>query len=260
MYAASDPSFSLASPSEAWMVLAPTRLDCLRADANADPSGPGASVGIPTRGEAGVFVRNSNRGDGLRAADQITKQPEDDDRRDEQQGQRPAVAPELLEQPSRDGADPTGAHDSSLGPARRKNASSRLLLPPRSRTSVGVPSANTFPYWIKPSRWQRSASSITWLETMIVVPPSAIRRKSSQSSTRNCGSTPTVGSSSSSTLGLCTRAHASDSRCRMPPLRLDTTVLRRPSSRTSSSASVTPPSTPLMAAKNSAFSSTESPG
>ena len=52
------------------------------------------------------------------------------------------------------------------------------------------------------SRSQRSASSMTWLYTMIVAPPSASARKTAHSSARSTGSRPTVGSSS-------TRARAS---------------------------------------------------
>src|SRR5712691_930015 len=220
---------------------------------------------LESRGERGpewtlVFVRDADRRRGRRPPDQVTEQPEDDDGRDEQQGQGPAVTAELLEQPARDGGDAVPAHE-GLSPASFKNASSRLLVPACERTSFGLPSASSLPYWIKPSRWQRSASSMTWLETMIVVPLAAILRKSSQNWTRSWGSTPTVGSSSSSTFGLWTSAQASEHRWRMPPLRVATTDLRRSSSLTSFSASVTPCfSAPLIAAKKSRFSSTESPG
>src|SRR6266446_1469318 len=50
MYATSDPSFSLAPPSGAWMVLALIKFDCSRADANTDPSGPWSSLAMPTAG------------------------------------------------------------------------------------------------------------------------------------------------------------------------------------------------------------------
>src|SRR4029077_2279107 len=52
-----------------------------------------------------VLVRNADRRRGRRAPDQVAQQPEDDEGRDEQERQRAAVAPELLQQPSRDGGD-----------------------------------------------------------------------------------------------------------------------------------------------------------
>lgn len=62
------------------------------------------------------------------------------------------------------------------------------------------------PSRISSSRWQRSASSITWLDTSTAAPPSAIRWNSSHRSRRSTGSRPTVGSSSSSSRGEPTSA------------------------------------------------------
>ena len=58
---------------------------------------------------------------------------------------------------------------------------------------------------------------MTWLDTTIVVPPSASARKWLQNWTRSSGSTPTVGSSRNSTVGRWTSAQASDRRRRWPP-------------------------------------------
>src|SRR5439155_544739 len=53
---------------------------------------------------------------------------------------------------------------------------------------------------------------MTWLDTMMVVPLAAIRRKDSQNCTRSWGSMPTVGSSRRRSSGRCTSAHASEQR------------------------------------------------
>src|SRR6202171_3649847 len=50
---------------------------------------------------------------------------------------------------------------------------------------------------------------------MMVVPAAAIRLNSSQNWTRSCGSTPTVGSSSRSSCGLCAHAHPMGHRWRV---------------------------------------------
>src|SRR5690242_18934660 len=134
----------------------------------------------------GVLVGDADSRSGARATQEVAEQTEDHDRRDEQQRQRSPVAAESLEQPSRAGRDAVGAHESVLLlPARARNASSRFWLPPMARISVGVPSARSLPYWMRPRRWQRSASSITWLEMIIVVPLAAIWRNDSQNWTRS---------------------------------------------------------------------------
>ena len=70
---------------------------------------------------------------------------------------------------------------------------------------------------ISSSRSQRSASSITWLEISSVVPLAARSWKSCQRSRRSSGSSPTVGSSSTSSSGSPSRAQASETRARWPP-------------------------------------------
>src|SRR4029077_5206865 len=132
-----------------------------------------------------VFVGDANGWCGARAAHEVAEQAEDHDRRDEQQRQRAPVATESLEQSSRDGRDAVAAHESVFLPARARKASSRFWLPPIVRISAGVPSARSLPYWMRPNRLRRSASSITWLETIIVVPLAAICRNDSQNWTRS---------------------------------------------------------------------------
>ena len=80
-----------------------------------------------------------------------------------------------------------------------------------------MPRAMTRPARMNSSSSQRSASSMTWLDTTIVVPASASARKWPQNWTRSSGSTPTVGSSRNSTAGWWISAHASDRRRRWPP-------------------------------------------
>src|ERR1700756_1986995 len=132
-----------------------------------------------------VLVGDADRRRARRSAHQVAEEAEDHDGRDEEQGEGAPVATESLQQSSRDGRDAVAAHESDLLPASARNASSRFWLPPIVRISAGVPSASSRPYWMRPSRWQRSASSMTWLETIIVVPSAAIRRNDSQNCTRN---------------------------------------------------------------------------
>ena len=101
-------------------------------------------------------------------------------------------------------------------PARR-NAASISCSPVRSRSSAGVVSATRPPSRISSSRSQRAASSITWLETSNVAPSSARRWNRVQRSRRSTGSSPTVGSSSTSRSGSPSSAAASDTRERWPP-------------------------------------------
>src|SRR5207245_961520 len=108
---------------------------------------------------------------GTPAAEQEVEQCENQQRGDEQQGQRSAVVPELRKNPHGDGADPARTHASSptawgvCAESLRKASSSRST-PARRRRSLALPSASSFPNRIRPSRWVRSASSMTWLETM----------------------------------------------------------------------------------------------
>src|SRR5207244_279008 len=154
-----------------------------------------------------IEVDDSHGGMRPAASKQEVQQAQDDDGRHEKQREGPPVVTELGEDAHRDRADAAGTHGlPSPEPAAdaadnfRKASSSRSTRAIR-RSSWGLPSARSLPKRIRPSRWQRSASSITWLETTIVIPSAAIAWKRSQSWTRSCGSTPTVGSSSSNRSG-----------------------------------------------------------
>src|SRR2546430_4258039 len=143
----------------------------------------------------GILVGDSDRRRAGRPAHQVAEQTEDHDRRHEQQRERPAIAAESLQQPPGDGPDAVAAHDSAplgVAAARARNASSRFCDPPWARMSAGEPSARSLPYWMSPSRWQRSASSMTWPGTISVVPSAAIRPEYSPNCTRSRGPTPTV--------------------------------------------------------------------
>ena len=146
------------------------------------------------------------------------------------------------------------------------NASSREASgrPVAARSADGVSRAMTFPSRRNASRSQWVASSIVWLETMMVVPDSAIRLNLSQKTARTSGSSPTVGSSRSSRAGRWTRAIARLTRYRMPPLRLTIVSELRGASPTRAIASSTDrprearSDIPYIRAKKSTFSLTES--
>ena len=70
-----------------------------------------------------------------------------------------------------------------------------------SRMWAGVSSAMIRPSRMSSSRSQRSASSITWLETKTAAPASASWWNSAHRSRRSTGSRPTVGSSRTSRSG-----------------------------------------------------------
>ena len=110
-----------------------------------------------------------------------------------------------------------------LPSTRRRKACSMSAAPVRSRISSGVPSAIIRPSRMSSSRSQRSASSMTWLETSTAAPPAASRWKSSQRSRRSTGSSPTVGSSRTRRSGVPSSATARLTRLRWPPERLPTT-------------------------------------
>src|SRR5437867_2005818 len=148
----------------------------LRDGRGLDQGGVAESVGHRRPERARVLVGDADVRHGRRAANQVAEQAEDHDRGDEQQRDGAAVAAESLQQATGDRADAMAAHDSFL-PASARKASSRFCDPPCARISVGEPSASKRPYWMRPSRWQRSASSMTWLEMMSVVPSAAMRRK-----------------------------------------------------------------------------------
>src|SRR5262249_43784329 len=131
---------------------------------------------------------------------------------EDQQGQRAPVAPELGEDAPRGGEGQRGAHEEAPWSTRMRKACSMSSAPVRSRRPSGVSPATIDPSRMSSSRSQRSASSMTWLETSRVVPASANERNSSQSSWRSTGSSPTVGSSSTSSSGSPSSAAARDTR------------------------------------------------
>ena len=116
------------------------------------------------------------------------------DRHDDDERDRPRVAAELLE----DAAAPSRAWRAALmrcSSTRRRKTSSSRSAPVRSRSSCGVPVAISSPSRRSRSESQRSASSITWLETTSVAPAAASSWKVCHRSRRRSGSRPTVGSS-----------------------------------------------------------------
>ena len=156
---------------------------------------------------------------------------------------RPAVAPGSSGSAGRGRRGRPGRrHDEGAGspassPEKRRNASSRLSVPARRRSSPPVPWAKTLPDLMNSSSSQRSASSITWLVTSSVAPSAARARKCRQNCTRSAGSIPTVGSSSTRIGGRCTSAQASESRRRIPPDSWSAGVSSRSASSTTRSVS-----------------------
>ena len=108
-----------------------------------------------------------------------------------------------------------GLGDDPLEPraARRSRASTRVASAPSSSTVTtswpicafrlaGVPSATILPASMIATRSQSwSASSMYWVVRKTVVPVALIRRTSSQTASREAGSSPVVGSSRNSTSG-----------------------------------------------------------
>ena len=92
-----------------------------------------------------------------------------------------------------------------------------VARPVCSSSAAGVAWVSMRPSRIRTSSSQRSASSITWLETSSARPRSASSWNVPQRSRRSTGSRPTVGSSRTSSSGLPTSAVASDTRARWPP-------------------------------------------
>ena len=120
-----------------------------------------------------------------------------------------------------------------------RNASSSDVHPVSSLSFCGVVCASRRPSRISSRSPQWSASSITWLDTSRVVPRRASSWNWSHRSTRSTGSSPTVGSSSTSNSGCVTSAQASETRVRCPPERLPHKAVRwsvRPTASTASSA------------------------
>src|SRR5919204_614341 len=168
----------------------------------------------------------------------------------EQAEQRPADAPErpghavehVLEQRLEDAWDDQDEHDRARVAAKlaedaggrgerdppahagtwprstsRRKAASRSSAPVSSRSSAGVPAARMRPPRMRSSRSQRSASSMTWLETRSAVSERASSWNVSHRSRRSTGSRPTVGSSRTSSGGLFRSAGARPTRACWPP-------------------------------------------
>ncbi len=95
--------------------------------------------------------------------------------------------------------------------------SSSRLRPSSRFSSAGLPRLSRRPCCTRAMRWQRSASTRSGVATTIVTPSSARVVSTSQKSRRDTGSTPVVGSSSSSNRGLSIRAQQRASFCFMPP-------------------------------------------
>jgi len=74
-----------------------------------------------------------------------------------------------------------------------------------------------FPFAMSAILSHRAASSMYGVETRTLIPPFLIFCKISQSSWRETGSTPVVGSSSTSSFGRCMRAQQRASFCFIPP-------------------------------------------
>src|SRR5581483_4691004 len=164
------------------------------------------------------------------------------------QDDRARIAPELRQHAERGRGGSASAHPRA-SIKRRKTASS-ASAPVCSRSSAGVPAASSRPSRMSRSRWQRSASSITWLETRSVVPAAARRWKVSQRSRRRTGSRPTVGSSSTSSSGAPRSAVASEARAGGPPdSRPPTRAARRPRPTAASASSTRARGAPSRRAK-----------
>src|SRR5262249_47295318 len=139
---------------------------------------------------------------GAGAPEEEVEESEDQYRKDEEERHGSPVTAELLQKAASDSQHSLRFHHDSPSDSFRK-ASSRLSVLALAGSSVTVPSASRGPARIRPSRSHRAASSITWLDTTMVVPPPVISLNRSQSWARSCGSTPTVGSSSNSSSGRC---------------------------------------------------------
>src|SRR5665213_1811155 len=153
-------------------------------------------------------------------------------------------------------AGPPRSPGTSL-PISATNADSKSSLSVLDSRPAGVVSARIRPSRMSRSRSQRSASSMTWLETSRVVPAAASRWKSDHRLRRNSGSRPTVGSSSTRRLGESNSAVASDTRARSPPDSRPTIEAARSQRSTSvSTCSTASADAPRMVAKYDKFSCT----
>ena len=152
---------------------------------------------------------------------------------------------------ARDGERDARAHAPCLHEAQERVVEVVLAGLRRAARSAS-PAASSRPSRSRSSASQRSASSMTWLETSSVAPRSASRWKSSQRSRRRTGSSPTVGSSRTSSSGWPSSAAASETRARWPPGEPRDDAVRRARRATTSSSTrstVVRPAAPRTRAK-----------
>ena len=145
------------------------------------------------------------------------QQPEQHAGHDDEQAERAGVVPDLAQHAAAGGersARGSCRHRSACGPrARAVDEGEEGLLDVgrrrwRRARRARVSSASSRPSRMSSSRSQRVASSMTWLLTSSVTPSPASRRNRSHRSRRSTGSSPTVGSSSTSSSGVPSRAAA----------------------------------------------------
>ncbi len=176
-----------------------------------------AAVSRDDHGGACRLARFADDGDpgrgGSRAAQDRAEQGDDGQRRDEQEGEgsagRGGTGPRSCERRRRRVGRSSSGLRGVAGRGRRRGGFSGevqegglQVVRARSGPQVGGRSLRQdVPSRMKSNSSQRSASSITWLETRSVAPSAASRWKWSQNWTRSAGSTPTVGSSRKSTVG-----------------------------------------------------------
>ena len=131
------------------------------------PRSPGTSRRTGTAPAAAGRAGRSHR-----AASGVEHPPEQGEhhaRQHEQQRERAVVVAQLGEHPDRDRAgDPRASR--ACPPTRARNASSTSSVPVAASRPSGVSSASSRPSRISSSRSQRSASSMTWLDTSTVTP------------------------------------------------------------------------------------------
>src|SRR5664280_546535 len=157
------------------------------------------------------------------AVEDPSEQSHQDGRHSQDQGHGPRVVAKLSQNAVGSGNGATHGHVGGLS-MRAMKADSKSVDPVLAKSASGESSARIWPSRMSRSLWQRSASSMTWLDTMSVVPDEARAANRIQRSRRSRGSTPTVGSSSTSSRGEPSRAVASDTRACSPPERRPTTV------------------------------------
>src|ERR1035437_682905 len=157
------------------------------------------------------------------AVEDPSEQPHQDGRHSQDQGHSPQVVAQLSQNAAGSGNGAAQGHVDGFS-MRAMKADSKSVDPVRAKSASGESSARIWPSRMSRSLWQRSASSMTWLDTMSVVPDEARAANNTQMSRRSRGSRPTVGSSSTSSRGEPRRAVANETRACSPPERRPTTV------------------------------------